>query len=228
MGQFDSCRRLIVKTAQKLVEKDYLAATGGNVSVRIRGGNSFAVTPSNRDYIKMNAADVCVLDENLKMLAGRWKPSVEAALHGAVYQTRDDVNAIIHTHQVFASALAIIKAPLPALFDEQVRFLGKAVEIIPYAPSGSLLLKNKVMKYIKNKNNAFLIQNHGALVFGHNMERAVHNIETLEKCSLAYLLAMCSGHKVSKIPTKMQKKFLNMLREEQKKMEKGNYDSCGK
>ena len=43
-------------------------------------------------------------------------------MHGAVYQARPDVNAIIHTHQAYVSALTLIKAPIPALFDEQARF----------------------------------------------------------------------------------------------------------
>ena len=92
------------------------------------------------------------------------------------------MNAIIHTHQVYASALTLIKAPIPALFDEQARFLGRSVDIIPYAPSGTGMLKNTVAKHVRNHNNAFMMQNHGALVFGHDMERAIHNVEILEKC----------------------------------------------
>jgi ribulose-5-phosphate 4-epimerase/fuculose-1-phosphate aldolase len=104
-------------------------------------------------------------------------------MHGAVYQVRGDVNAIVHTHQVYTSALTLIKSPIPALFDEQARFLGRSVEIIPYAPSGTVMLKNTVAKHVRNNNNAFMMQNHGALVFGHDMERAVHNVEILEKCA---------------------------------------------
>ena len=224
MRQFNSDRRLIVKTAQKLVEKGYLAATGGNISVRIKKENAFAITPSNRNYMTMTAADICILDEHLNVLSGPWKPSMEAALHGAVYRTRGDVNAVIHTHQVYAGALTIIKTPLPALFDEQVRFLGKTVAGIPYAPPGSVPLKNNVLRHIKNGNNAFLIQNHGALVLGHDMDRAVHNVEILERYSLAYLLAICSGYRVSKIPMRMRETFFKMLRQEQKKLQK---DHCG-
>jgi len=172
----------------------------------------------------MTAADICILDEDLNVILGSWKPSMEAALHGAVYRTRGDVNAVIHTHQVYAGALTIIKTPLPALFDEQVRFLGKTVAIIPYAPSGSVSMKNNVVRHIKNGSNAFLIQNHGALVLGHDMNRAVHNVGILERYSLAYLLAICSGRRMSKIPEKMQEKFIKMLRQEQQKLQK---DHCG-
>ncbi len=141
MGPFDSAKKQIVETAQRLTQKGYLMATGGNLSVRIAGQDAFAITPSNYDYMKMVPEDICVLDFDLKLLEGSRKPSVESAMHAAIYQARPDVNAIVHTHQVYASALTLINAPIPALFDEQARFLGRSVEIIPYAPSGTGMLQ---------------------------------------------------------------------------------------
>ena len=221
MEMSTSTKDQIVETAQKLVHKGYLMATGGNLSLRIPGQDAFAITPSNYDYQKMTAEDVCVLDFNLNVIEGHLKPSVELAMHGAVYQVRQDVNAVIHTHQVYTSALTLIKAPIPTLFDEQARFLGRSVDIIPYAPSGTGFLKNTVAKHVRNHNNAYMMQNHGALVFGHDMERAVHNVEILEKCSLAYLLALCSERKVSKIPLAVREIAFAKLRKDQKKVEQG-------
>ena len=221
MGIYDPAKQQIVETAHELVRKGYLMATGGNLSLRIPKQDAFAVTPSNYDYMKMTPEDVCVLDFNLAMLDGHLKPSVESAMHGAVYQVRGDVNAIVHTHQVYTSALTLIKAPIPALFDEQARFLGKSVDIIPYAPSGTGMLAKTVAKHVKNHNNAFMMQNHGALVFGHDMERAVHNVEILEKCALAYLLAICTERKITKIPLAVREVAFAKLRKDQKKIEKG-------
>ncbi len=221
MGAFDALKRQIVEAAHALVQKGYLMATGGNLSLRLPGQNGFAITPSNYDYLKMAPDDVCILDFDLNLLEGELKPSVESAMHSAVYQVRGDVNAIIHTHQVYASALTLIKAPIPALFDEQARFLGRTVDIIPYAPSGTGFLKNTVAKHVKNHNNAFMMQNHGALVFGHDIERAIHNVEILEKCALAYLLAICSERKISKIPLVVREIAFAKLRNDQKKVERG-------
>lgn len=221
MSAFMEQKKQIVDTAQLLVRKGYLMATGGNISLRISGQNAFAITPSNYDYFKMTAADICVLDLGLNKIEGRLKPSVESAMHAGIYQVRPDVHAIIHTHQAYVSALTLIKAPIPALFDEQARFLGRSVDIIPYAPSGTGLLRNAVAKHVKNHNNAFMMQNHGALVFGHDMERAVHNVEILEKCALAYLLAICSERKVSRIPLAVREIAFAKLRKDQKKIEQG-------
>ena len=224
---FENSKKQIVEAAQELTRKGFLMATGGNLSLRISGQNAFAITPSNYDYMKMTPNDVCILDFDLKPLEGHLKPSVESAMHGAIYQVRGDVNAIVHTHQVYASALTLIKAPIPALFDEQARFLGRGVDIIPYAPSGTGMLKNTIAKHVKNHNNAFMMQNHGALVFGHDMERAIHNVEILEKCALAHLLAICSERKESKIPLAVREIAFSKLRNDQKKIEKGESVKSG-
>ena len=227
MSQYKPAKQLIVQTAKELVHKGYLMATGGNISMRILGQDAFAITPSNFDYMKMTPDDVCTLDFDLNPLEGELKPSVEAAMHGAIYQVRGDVNAVVHTHQVYASALTLIKAPIPSLFDEQARFLGRSVAIIPYAPSGTGILKNTIAKHVKNHDNAFMMQNHGALVFGHDMERAAHNVEILEKCALAYLLALVSERKVSKIPLAIREIAFAKLRKDQKKVESGNFETGG-
>lgn len=227
MSNFIEQTKQIVETAQALVRKGYLMATGGNISLRIPGQDAFAITPSNYDYMKMTPDDVCILDLNLTKIDGHLKPSVESAMHGAIYRERPDVNAVIHTHQAYVSALTLIKAPIPALFDEQARFLGRSVDIIPYAPSGTGMLKNTVARHVKNHNNAFMMQNHGALVFGHDMERAIHNVEILEKCALAYLLAICSERKISKIPLAVREVAFAKLRKDQKKIEQGERATGG-
>jgi ribulose-5-phosphate 4-epimerase/fuculose-1-phosphate aldolase len=216
---FQDAKNQVVQAAQQLLAKGFLSATGGNLSVRITGQDAFAITPSNYDYAKMLPEDICVVDSQLNPLEGARKPSVESAMHAAIYLARPDVNAVIHTHQVFPSTLAIINAPIPALFDEQVRFLGRSVDIIPYAPSGTGMLKNAIAKRIGNHHNAYMMANHGALVFGHDLERAMHNVDVLEKCALAYLLALCSERKISKIPLIVREVAFSKLRQDQKKVE---------
>jgi ribulose-5-phosphate 4-epimerase/fuculose-1-phosphate aldolase len=227
MSAYIEQKKQIVETAQSLVRKGYLMATGGNISVRFPGENVFAITPSNYDYSKMIPEDVCILGFDLNRIEGHLKPSVESAMHGAIYQVRPDVNAVVHTHQAYVSALTLIKTPIPALFDEQARFLGRGVDIIPYAPSGTGMLRNAVSKHVRNHNNAFMMQNHGALVFGHDMERAVHNVEILEKCALAYLLAICSERKITKIPLAVREVAFAKLRQDQKKIEQGELVTGG-
>lgn len=223
MEQIAAIKEQIVATAQWLYSKGYLMATGGNISARIAGQAAFAITPSNYDYMQMTVEDVCVLTLDLRPMEGERKPSVESGMHAAIYRARQDVNAIIHTHQVYTSALTLIKTPIPALFDEQARFLGRSVKIIPYAPSSTALLVKAVARHVRDGNNAYMLQNHGALAFGYDLQRAVNNVEILEKCALAYLLALTTERRVSKIPLPVREIAFAKLRSDQKKLEKGEH-----
>lgn len=217
LSPIESAKQQVVETCHTLLARGYLKGTEGNVSVRVQGQAQFAITPSNYDYVKMQVADICVLDMGMVQVEGEMKPSIESGLHAAAYQHRPDVHAIIHTHQPYASTLALINTPIPALFDEQVRYLGRAVEIIPYAPSGTGFLKNKVQKQIKNGHNAYILQNHGVLVLGGDIERAIHNMALLEKCALTYLLALLTEKKVTKIPLFVREIAFAKLRADEKR-----------
>ena len=217
MNNYNLYKQQVVDACHALLQSGYLKATEGNISARVKGENALAITPSSYDYEKMQADDICILDLDAKQIEGALKPSVESGMHAAVYQVRADVHCIIHTHQPYASALALINMPIPALFDEQVRYLGRSVDIISYAPSGTGFLKNAVKAKVKNNNNAYILQNHGVLVFGGTMEQAIHNMALLEKCALTYLLALMTEKKITKIPLPIREIAFAKLRADEKK-----------
>ncbi len=214
-----SAREELIRAAHRLVSGGYLVATGGNLSVRIPGEAAFAITPSSYDYGRMVPEDICILSLDLEILDGSRKPSVESALHAAIYRARTDTNAVAHTHQVNASALAVLGASIPALFDEQVRYLGRRVPVVPYRPSGTTLLRDALARRLHDHANAYILKSHGALCLGGDMERAVHNVELLEKCAAAYLLALCTGGRISRIPLPIREIAFARLRADQKRGE---------
>ena len=224
MNDFTPYKQQVVEICRALLERGYLKTTEGNVSVRIPAKNAFAITPSSYDYAIMQVEDICVLSADAQVLEGQRKPSIESGMHATVYQWRPDVQAIIHTHQPYASALAIINQSIPALFDEQVRYLGRSVEIVPYAPSGTGLLKNNVRSRLKNGNNAYILQNHGVLVLGGTIERAIFNMALLEKCALVYLLALLTEKKVTRIPLAVREITFAKLRADEAKLKGAEHD----
>ncbi|HMD90192.1 MAG TPA: class II aldolase/adducin family protein [Anaerolineaceae bacterium] len=217
MGLYDENKQQVVETCRKLVEKGFLVGTGGNVSMRIPGQKALAITPSNYDYLKMLPEDICILALNLQPVEAAMKPSIESGMHAAIYIARPDANVIIHTHQIYASVFALINEPIPAIFDEQVRFLGRSVEIVSYAPSGTGLLKNALTSKLRNHCNAYILQNHGAVCLADSTERAIFNVELLEKCALTYLLALMTDKKVTRIPLPVREIAFSKLRKDQEK-----------
>jgi glutamate-1-semialdehyde 2,1-aminomutase len=216
-------RQHVVDACRTMLERGYLKATEGNVSVRIPGHRLYAVTPSNYDYDKMRVEDVCIVDfaaEPVPDPAGSGlAPSIECGMHANVYRQRPDVNAIVHTHQPYASALAFLRREIPALTDEQVRFLGRKVAIIDYAPSGTGLLARNVQRKVAGGDNAFIIANHGIVAVGTDPDRAVFNMALLEKVSIAYLLALTTeAGKVYTIPAAIREIALTKLHTDEKRV----------
>ncbi|MFO0583114.1 MAG: class II aldolase/adducin family protein [Anaeromyxobacter sp.] len=210
-----NAREQIVASARRLSARGLLVATGGNLSVRIPGQAAFAITPSDLDYGLMQPEDVCVLGLDLAPLDARRKPSIEASLHAAVYRARPDAGAVVHTHQPYASAVALLGLPIPALFDEQVRFLGRQVEVVPYRPSGTGMLRSALEKRLASRANAYILANHGAVCIGPDLGRAETNVELLEKCAMAFVLALCTERKVSKIPLVVREIAFSRLKADQ-------------
>jgi len=203
MGKYDQAKKDILACTQWLSEHGYFGAlrgTGGNVSMRITGKQAVAVTPSTLPYRDLSFTDICIVDFELQPIEGDLPPSVETGMHIAVYRNRLDVNAVVHTHQVKASALSLIDTPLPALYDEVALHIGNEVAIVPYALSGTPELIANVTAKLANNCHGYILQNHGALNLGETLEKAWLNVELLEKTAETYLAALSSGREITPLP----------------------------
>jgi ribulose-5-phosphate 4-epimerase/fuculose-1-phosphate aldolase len=113
-------------------------------------------------------------------------------LHIGIYKARKDINAVIHTHSVYASAAAVAGREIPPILDDQVAFLGGEIKLARYAPSGSPELANATVAALGDRNGV-LLANHGAVGTGRTMRDAFTACELIEKTAKIYLLAMFMG-----------------------------------
>ena len=119
-------------------------------------------------------------------------PSSEVKLHLAVYRRRDDVGAVMHSHSVHASALAIAGLGIPAVLEEEVAFLGGDIKAAEFGPSGSERLANNAVRALGDRN-AVILANHGAVGVGRTLREALDACELLEKAAKAFILASAIG-----------------------------------
>ena len=207
MTKYENYKKNVLEASLWLSEQGYFGShrgSGGNVSVRVNE-TAMAITPSSIKYQELSSADICVVGFDLSVIEenDKLKPSVEAGMHSIIYRKRPDVNAIVHTHQIYGSVFGLINTPIPALFDEVAFSLGQMVEIVPYALSGSPDLVNNVAGKLSNNANAYIIQNHGILAFGMNLDKAILNAELLEKVAHIYYLALSTGKPVNTLPDQL-------------------------
>jgi L-fuculose-phosphate aldolase len=121
-------------------------------------------------------------------------------MHGAIYAARPDVNAIIHTHSIYATSLAVAGLTIPALMDEMVIYLGDSVQIANYGFPSSEELADEVVKAL-GERNAVLMKNHGVVTVGHTMTEALHSCHLVEHLAHIYFNVKSLGIDPSLDPT---------------------------
>lgn len=187
-----SAREAIVAMGKELIERKLVAGSWGNISVKIADG-VYAVTPSGRGYANQKPEDIVIVDDACKTLDGELTPSSESKLHTAIYNACPEAKAIIHTHSIYASALAAMRKPVPAIIEDIVQIIGGRVECAEYALPGTQELADNAVKAM-NGRKGVLLANHGAVCWGKDLADALMVCEILEKAAqIAIICQSCGG-----------------------------------
>jgi L-fuculose-phosphate aldolase len=158
--------------------------------------------------------DLLTVDFEGKVVSGKRNPSSENRMHLAIFKARPDVGAVIHTHSVYASALAVNRMSIPAFIDEMVPFLGGSIEAAEYGMPGSDELAENAVKALGEKS-AVLLANHGVLVTGKNLDKALEAAEMIEHIAKIYVTALTVGKPImlSEETVEMQKSIYPYMRD---------------
>lgn len=184
-----------------MVELGLVVGTAGNVSVRLdpeNGRDLMAVTPSGASYGTLTHEDIVVTDYEIEPVEGDLPPSSESLLHVGIYQRRPDVQAIVHTHSIYSSVLAVSGIDLPPVIDEVVVYVGGAIKVSRYGFPGTSELADNVCEALGNNKAAF-IANHGAVAVGKTLEEALFVCLLVERACRIYIMARSLG-RVNPIP----------------------------
>ena len=211
--KWQSERTAVVQAAQQLLRLGLVAATSGNVSMRLEGDEKegiIAVTPAGTDYGTMTPEDIVVVDYDVDVIEGNTVPSSESLTHVAVYKARSDISAVIHTHSIYASVLAVAGVPLPPILDELVAYLGGPVEVAEYGFPSTEDLGEKAIQAMGERNAVF-IRNHGVLAAGRDMPDALRACELVERAAQIYIQARALGS-VRTLPSEVVEAEVNIFR----------------
>jgi L-fuculose-phosphate aldolase len=180
----------IVCICRMLHRKNYLAATDGNVSVRL--GDQLLITPSGVNKGIMEADQVITVDLTGSVIAGAGKPSSEIQMHLLAYRLRADVNAVVHAHLPYATACTLAGIDLlEPILPEVVITLG-GIPTAPYATPGTIEVPEAIRDYVQ-EYDAILLARHGAMTVGRDVVDAYNKMEKLEHTARVVLAARLQG-----------------------------------
>ena len=178
-------RELLVEYGKKLLSCGLVQGTWGNLSIRL-DDNYMMVTPSGLDYERLTADDMVKVDINTFKYEGMLVPTSEKGIHAAVYQNREDVGAVIHTHSKYCSIFAAANADMPVNDADMREIFGTSVKCGEYAMHGSKKLAKNTVEAL-GSNMGCIMANHGMIACGADIEAAFKNCENLEKIGEEYI-----------------------------------------
>jgi L-fuculose-phosphate aldolase len=192
VGSVESARADLVNCGRTLLARGLLSQTSGNLSVRV-GQDDICITPSGMEYDLLEAVDIATIDLAGNVRAGLRTPSSETPLHCLVYASRADVSAIVHTHSPYATTLAILGVPIPAVHYMIARARTTQIEVASYATYGTAELARNVRDAFAAPALAVLLANHGLVAAGSTLTEAAEIAESVEMLARLYYQALAVG-----------------------------------
>ena len=166
---YEHIRRQVLEAARRTADLGLIHGTSGNLSVR--EGEVFAITPSGRPYGTMAPEDVAIATLAGEGIDGPYKPSSETPMHAAVYRARPDAGAVVHTHSLFCTVMAMACDALPLTTPPPAELA--PVPAVPFALPGSGELAGLVAAALADGGRAALMRNHGCFACGKDMAGAM-------------------------------------------------------
>jgi L-fuculose-phosphate aldolase len=196
MTSEEDARKDIVAACRELNASGLSEGTSGNISVR--HGDRMLISPSATPYGKMTPDMIASLDLSGEM-TGEWggplKPSTEWRIHWRLLKERPDLTAVVHAHPPHCTALAILRKSIPACHYMVAAFGGMDVRCAGYHTFGSAELAGMVVAAMEDRT-ACLMANHGMVVAGKGLERAMWRAVELETLARQFHLSSLMGEPV--------------------------------
>ncbi|HNO87048.1 MAG TPA: class II aldolase/adducin family protein [Rhodocyclaceae bacterium] len=162
-------REALLATAQSMGSLGLNTGTAGNASVRCH--DNLLITPTGCDYASCTPSDMVLM-----AMDGTWQghcaPSSEWRIHRDILAARPEAGAVLHAHSPFATALACHRRGIPAFHYMIARFGGTDIRCAPYATFGTQALSDGALAALEDRS-ACLLANHGMLVIGSDLRRAL-------------------------------------------------------
>lgn len=190
--KYEAERRQIIAVAQALNPLGLNSGSSGNVSCRVQDG--LLLTPSGVNYESLKADDIIHMDWNGDWQVGNQtrKPSSEWRMHRDVLQAYPEMNALVHTHANYCTALAVLGKGIPAFHYMVAIAGGNDIRCASYQTFGTQALSDTVVAALVDRK-ACLLANHGVVAGGKNLDEALALLVEVETLAHQYCTALQIG-----------------------------------
>ena len=187
----DNLKKSVFQANLDLVNHGLVIHTWGNASGRDKKTGLIVIKPSGVSYESMKPDDMVVLNQEGKVVEGRFNPSTDAPTHLLLYKTYQNIGGIVHTHSTYATSWAQAGRSIPAMgtthadhFYGEVpctRKLCKAEVENDYEVNTGRVIIERMGMNDPMAMPSVLVCCHGPFSWGEDPGKAVYNAVTLEE-----------------------------------------------
>ena len=185
----EALRQEIIANGLKMNSSGLNQGTSGNLSVR--HGDGLLITPSGVPYEELATRDIVFMK-----MDGSWqhhyRPSSEWRFHLDILKAKPEVNAVVHAHPIYCTALAIRRMEIPALHYMIGIGGGNSIRCADYATYGTPELSHNALKALEGRTTC-LLANHGLIATGPSLAKAMWLAIEVEALAKQYVLTLQLG-----------------------------------
>jgi ribulose-5-phosphate 4-epimerase/fuculose-1-phosphate aldolase len=150
-------------------------------------GRQMLVNPWGLWWRELSASDICTVDEDANVVAGKWDVTPAIHIHTELHRVRPDARVVVHNHPYHVTVLAALGV-LPELVHQTgALFHGDLRLVDEYGGEiDSPLLGAELAEQIGDATTVILAS-HGIIVTGETLEVATYRAASIDRvCRLAY------------------------------------------
>lgn len=177
---------------RKLAEEGHALTMAGQVSVRA-GDGTYWTTQLAGGFANATQASVVRVGADLNLVEGDSMANPGMRFHLWIYDKRPDVNAIVHTHPPYASALSMTGEPLEVAHMDAAVFYNDCAYLPDWPGVPVADEEGRIISTALGDKRAILLANHGYLTVGKCIEEAAYLGVLFENAARMHMLARAVG-----------------------------------
>lgn len=159
----------------------------GHITWQPDGRSDMYVNPWGLWWQELTASDICVVDEDARVVRGRWDVTPAIHIHTEIHRHRPDARVVIHNHPYYVSLIAAL-GTLPELVHQTgALFLDDMYLVEKYDGEIDTPWRAAELAAQIGSANLVILANHGVIATGKDLAAAVYRAVSIERvCRLAY------------------------------------------
>ena len=166
-----------------LAQEGFAENLAGHITWQRHGAKSMLINPWGLWWREMSASDICEVDEDGRVVAGRWDVTPAYHIHTELHRVRPDARVVVHNHPYFTSLLACL-SEIPRIVHQTASMYAGDIAIVDeYTGEVDSAELGRDLAARIGSSNIVILKSHGVIVIADTMERATYLSASLERVS---------------------------------------------